>query len=189
MRPSLLLSAALLSICLLTLSACSLNKEEIKKLHGRNDQLQEKLYTAQGELIETQNTLKAEISAHQRTINELEPLKLKVKTLEAETEKARREFEDYKHRFHLRSRLSAVGEKLKELITRDGKTFRDITVESVLSEKITFSHASGRSSIRIDRFPPSWSRRFDYREDVPCTVDDELLADACGKLLRTRQSP
>lgn len=172
----------LLLAVLALLPACSMDNEkqealEREKARLRNDilGLTEKLKVATTEL-ELEKSIRAKADAEVKATRE------KSEAIRKELEALKMEFHDYKREFHLQSRVKAVGEKHADLATLDGKSYKDVTIRSVLVDTITFSHADGQARLPIKSLGPAWTKRFDLGTTPPiCLIDENQLKEACAQ--------
>ena len=82
--------------------------------------------------------------------------------LEEEVARLRKEFDDYRTKYCRQMRSAAVGEKLDELASRQGKVYRNVTIRRVTETTLEFTHADGLASLRPDELADSWRERFHW---------------------------
>ena len=88
------------------------------------------------------------------------------------------DFAEYKGRYRQQVRADAVGEKVSELTTRSGRTYRDLTISRVSAAGADIRYAEGSTRLSPDDLPPAWNERFQWdKAELTQHLDDEREAE------------
>jgi hypothetical protein len=66
----------------------------------------------------------------------------------------REEWEDYKNRYRAQVREAAVGTRMPELRTADGKVFKDVEISKVTAIGVDIRHQDGLGRVGFEQLPP-----------------------------------
>lgn len=103
--------------------------------------------------------LSATQEAETRRLAELAPRKASV---EAELEAVAAEFAEYRAAYRRQVRAAAAGERLAELKSLNGRTYREVTIRQVTADGIDFRHADGISRLGPSELDGTWRERFQW---------------------------
>lgn len=134
--------------------------------------------TGQGDLI---STFTRESRAGSRR---LESLTAERDAAAGEMKRASEDFAEYKGRYRQQVRADAVGEKVAELTTRSGRTYRDVTIWRVSAAGAEIRHSEGSTRLSPDDLPPTWNERFQWDKGEQAQhLNDEREAEEQHKQL------
>jgi hypothetical protein len=112
--------------------------------------------------------LSATQEAETRRLAELAPRKASV---EAELEAVRAASAEYRASYRRQVRAAAAGERLAELKSLNGRTYREVTIRQVTADGIDFRHADGISRLGPSELDGTWRERFQWDpEEIPQAV-------------------
>lgn len=127
--------------------------------------------------------LQHEVSSLRRMISNKQEI---VRGLEGEVAGARealsrtqQEWEGYKNDYRAAERAKAVGMKIAELVTLDGKVFKNVTVRKLDNLSMRIMHDSGSTSIAWDQLPLDLQDRFQF---------DAKQAEEAAKIAAARKA-
>lgn len=89
------------------------------------------------------------------------------------------EFEDYKDEYRAFARKEAEGEKLPELTTNDGATYKNVTIREVTAVGMQVRHQAGFKRIPFELLPDDLQDRFQFDP----TQKDEAIAEEHARRL------
>lgn len=79
------------------------------------------------------------------------------------------------------SLLAEDVEKIEEITTTEGKTYRSVTIREVTPSQIKIFHESGVTSVNLSELPPELQKQFGYDPEKAKEHMDKLQADAKRK--------
>lgn len=103
--------------------------------------------------------LSATQEAETRRLAELAPRKA---SLEADLEAVRAASAEYRAAYRRQVRAAAAGERLVELKSLNGRTYREVTIRQVTADGIDFRHADGISRLGPSELDGTWRERFQW---------------------------
>ena len=108
----------------------------------------------------------AALEAETRRLAELAPRR---ESVEAELAALRAESADYRAAYRRQVRSAAAGERLDELKSLNGRTYRDVMIRQITADGIEFRHADGISRLGPLELDGTWRERFqwDPEEEIP----------------------
>jgi len=171
-------------LCALSLPSCDLQREKVLDLEEKRVSLERAKREAEEKLRVTEGELAAMRQSRDDADQLLTELRAEHNALKSEYEKLSMEFQQYRIRFHLESRVSAIGETHERLTSSRGRTFKQVQIREVLGDSIQFLHADGAARLALSDLPESWQQRFDYTPGVPCLVSDQTLRISGAAALR-----
>lgn len=177
---------ALAAACLCCASACKDLKPALERSDNENYRLRKELATASEQLQKATTELGLEKANRTRSDENLKVIRAKLEETRKELETTRNALDNYRRDFQLQSRVRAVGQKLPELATSDGKSYRDVTVRAVLTDSVLILHAEGTAKILLASLGEKWTRRFDAGGTPVCVLDEATLKDACDRAFKAR---
>lgn len=74
-------------------------------------------------------------------------------------------YSEYQGRYRQQVRSDAAGEKHPELVSLDGRIFRNVTIGRVWAAGIDIRHSEGTLRLLPNELPPSWQERFQWKEE------------------------
>ena len=146
-------------------------KEEIVKKEDEIKSLEKRLGVARERVAkrEEMNQLETEIGEMETELKELSAANLASKGRLAsineglvETEEM---FQAYRERYRKHVRDKAVGTKMEELTTIEGKTYKKVEIKSVGALGLNITHSDGSRRIPFKELPPAMQRQFQFDEE------------------------
>lgn len=110
----------------------------------------------------------AESEAGARRLEELESQRV---ACEAGLAALRAESAEYRAAYRRQVRAAAAGERVAELRSLNGRTYREVAIRQVTAEGIEFRHADGISRLSPADLDAAWRERFQWDpEEIPKAV-------------------
>lgn len=129
--------------------------------------------TGQDELLATINRESFTSSRRRETLAEERD------TAAQEMKRVADAFADYQGRYRQQVRADAVGEKVGELTTRAGRTYKDVTIWRVSAAGAEIRHSEGSTRLSPNELPVSWNERFQWdKAELAQHLDGEREAEA-----------
>ncbi|QJE97221.1 hypothetical protein [Luteolibacter luteus] len=87
-------------------------------------------------------------------------------------------FAEYQGRYRQQVRAEAAGEKVGELTTRGGRTYRDVTIWRVSAAGAEIRHSEGSTRLSPNELPVTWNDRFQWdKAELAQHLDEEREAE------------
>ena len=87
---------------------------------------------------------------------------IEVEGLRATTAELAQKFEDYKKKYRISERASAIGEELGTLTTKSGKVYERVKIKEVSALELRFSHKNGNTGVSFKELPDALQDRFQF---------------------------
>jgi len=99
------------------------------------------------------------------TTRELAGLRERREALEGEILAGEGAFLAYRNQYRQQARVAAAGEELAELASRNGRTYRDVTIRRVTVAGVEIEHSQGISRLRPEDLGEEWRERFQWHPE------------------------
>lgn len=88
--------------------------------------------------------------------------KIEIEGLHATTAELVQKFEDYKKKYRISERASAIGEELGTLTTKSGKVYERVKIKEVTALELRFRHKNGHTGVSFKELPDALLDRFQF---------------------------
>jgi hypothetical protein len=99
-------------------------------------------------------------------------------SLGASTRLLEEEFKRYRMKYRESARDAAIGESLGEIVTRDGREYREVFISSVTGVGLEIRHAHGTARLSAADLDPSFQDRFQWDDEERRALLSEEMGSA-----------